>query len=334
MAKSRPTSDAALSRRQVVAMLAAGALALPRSARSQELRLLPPVAPTLDVLLLNTHLLPGIAQTIAGHRGQADYRVQAIASQLHGHDVVGLCEVFEARRRDEILNIVAQNSQAAFKSVASPPASGRHLIGGGLLLLTRLQLVGEPHFITYSKASRLLTRGFKADGFAAKGAIHARLRLRDDHGVLDCFLTHLESVSQKARAAQIAELAAFIAEYSSTERPAILMGDMNVLADYPVHVSSGESEYRLLRDSLRYGNETFIDLWPQLRPDCGGTRDALAGGDCHRIDYIFASPRPAQCRIVLEPTAIALEPFLDQKIKEGSLSDHAGLQCTLAICKR
>ena len=58
------------NRRQILlASLAAGA-ALTREARSfaQELLLLPPVAPAGNVRLLffNTHLLPAIAQTVAG----------------------------------------------------------------------------------------------------------------------------------------------------------------------------------------------------------------------------------------------------------------------------
>lgn len=131
------------------------------------------MAPAGNVRLLffNTHLLPTIAQTVAGHRGQDDYRTAAIANQLDRYDLVGLCEVFESRRREEIIRVLQQNSRNAFHAIEQPKPWGRHLIGSGLLLLSRYPIVGEPHFLTYQDASRVLTSGWKADGFAAKVVI-------------------------------------------------------------------------------------------------------------------------------------------------------------------
>jgi endonuclease/exonuclease/phosphatase family metal-dependent hydrolase len=300
---------------------------------AQELFLLPPVAATAPVRLLffNTHLLPAIAQTLAGHRGQDDYRTAAIAAQLDRYDLIGLCEVFESRRRQEIIHILQQNSHHAFHAIEQSKPWGRHLIGSGLLLLSRYRIVGEPHFLTYKDASRVLTNGWKADGFAAKGAIHAQLRLSEHPPAhVDCFLTHLESVSSSARGEQIKELAGFIAAHASPDRPAILMGDLNVTADYPLTAPSTATEYGQLTSALLYGQERFVDLWPAFHAERGGTSDALALENARRIDYVFLSP-PTSMGPMLAPTEIRVEPFLDAKVKQGSLSDHAGVACQFTL---
>lgn len=317
----------------LAAIAAGGAFVGSPQSIAQELFLLPPVAATAPVRLLffNTHLLPAIAQTVAGHRGQDDYRTTAIANQLDRYDLVGLCEVFESRRRQEIIRVVQQNSNNAFHAIEQPKPWGRHLIGSGLLLLSRYPIVGEPHFLTYKEASRVLTNGWKADGFAAKGVIHAQLRVSEHPPAhVDCFLTHLESVSSSARGEQIKELAGFIAAYTSADRPAILMGDLNVAADYPINATSTATEYGQLTSVLLYGQQRFVDLWPAFYADHGGTSDALALEEARRIDYVFLSP-PSSMGSVLAPTDVRVEPFLDEKVKQGSLSDHAGVACTFAL---
>ncbi len=323
-----------LPRRRALALLAAGGVgAAARAARGQQLVPLPSCEPGIRVLFFNTHLLPAVAQSIAGHRGQDDYRVAAIAQRLHPYDLVGLCEVFEERRRREIVRIVGESSYQAYRAVEPPAVWGRHLIGSGLLLLTRLPLVGEPHFITYRAASRVLTNGVRADGLAAKGALHVRLRVGDAPDMLaDCFLTHLESICPKARAVQINELAAFIAEHTSIDRPALLLGDLNVEADFvPPPPGAPPTEYGRLISSLRYADGPLVDLWPTQHAGRGGTCDALAGEACRRIDYILLSPPHPGNRVGWAPQEMRIEPFLDAQVKQGSLSDHAGVECRLAI---
>lgn len=324
-------------REALLTLLAAGTASVAGPVWSQTLDLVPDAALDLRVMFFNTHLLPSIAQTIAGHRGQDDYRTAAIAAQLHRYDLVGLSEVFEARRRDEIIRTVQENSEGAYHTVCSPKAAGRHLVCGGLLLLSRFPIEGEPHFRTYKCASRVYTHGIKADGLAAKGVIHARLRLSDDL-VVDCFLTHLESISAKARARQVAQLAEFVAEHSSPDRPLLVMGDMNIAADFPSAApatappaSTASSEYRLLLDSLRHGDKKLVDLWAASHATRGGTRDALAKEDCNRIDYILLSPPHDDGAISWEPASVRVEPFLDANVKQGSLSDHAAIECRLSL---
>ena len=327
-----------LNRREALlaALTACSAAAHGAHSSAQELLPLPQVAPAapaghVRLLFFNTHLLPAIAQHVAGRRGQDDYRTAAIANQLDRFDLVGLCEVFESRRRQEIVRILQQSSCSAFHSIEQPKPWGRHIIGSGLLLVSRYPIVGDPHFLTYKSASRVLTNGWKADGFAAKGAIHAQLQLSEQpRAHIDCFLTHLESVSSTARAEQIKELAGFIATHVSPDRPAILMGDLNVAADFPVNAASTATEYGQLVAALLYGQQRFVDLWPALYIERGGTSDALAPEQSRRIDYVFLSPPPA-IGPMLAPTRVRIEPFLDEKVKQGSLSDHAGIACEFAL---
>jgi len=317
----------------LAAIVAGGALVGSPRGFAQELFPLPPVAAPAPVRLLffNTHLLPAIAQTLAGHRGQDDYRTAAIAAQLDRYDLLGLCEVFESRRRQEIIRILQQNSHNAFYAIEQPKPWGRHLIGSGLLLLSRYRIVGEPHFLTYKYASRVITNGWKADGFAAKGVIHAQLRLSEHPPAhVDCFLTHLESISSSARGEQIKELAGFVADHASPDRPAILMGDLNVTAVFPLTAPSTATEYGQLTSVLLYGQQRFIDLWPAFNAERGGTSDALALETARRIDYVFLSP-PTTTGQLIEPISVRVEPFLDQKVKQGSLSDHAGIECQFAL---
>ena len=319
-------------REALMTLLATGASAVAAPAWAQGLDLLPDAALDVSVLFYNTHLLPTVAQAVAGKRGQDAYRTAAIARQLDRYDLVGLSEVFEARRRDEIIRTVQQNSGDAFNWVASPKPKGRSLVSGGLLLLTRFPIEGEPNFLAYSAASRVYSHGIKADGLAAKGVLHARLRVGDEpQALVDCFLTHLESISAKARAKQVQQLGAFIAEHASPERPMLLMGDMNIAADFPGTPSMGPSEYRMLLDTLRHGDKELVDLWAASHVTRGGTRDALARENCNRIDYIFLSPPDDDGSISWQPAAVRVEPFLDARVKQGSLSDHAAVECCLSI---
>jgi endonuclease/exonuclease/phosphatase family metal-dependent hydrolase len=322
--------DSRLSRREallsVLSLIAAAPTisALPETLRAA----VPDRAASMRILCFNTHLLPGIAQKVAGHRGQDDYRADALARQLGDYDLIGLCEVFENKRRHHLVETLQRMSDQAFQIVESPAPSGRHFVGGGLLLLSRFPIEDKPNLLTYRDASRFWRSGFKADGFAAKGVIHARLRLNDEPRVLvDCFLTHLESHSAEARQSQIRELAGFIAQHSSLERPLILFGDLNVTADHPVDQGGADSEYRLMMESFRYGKQPLVDVWPALEEGRGGTSDAIAGETSDRIDYILMSPALLSAKASIEPATVKVVPFLDKEVKEGSLSDHAGVEC-------
>jgi endonuclease/exonuclease/phosphatase family metal-dependent hydrolase len=109
------------------------------------------------------------------------------------------------------------------------------------------------------------------------------------------------------------------------------MGDFNVVAGNGHQPGASQMEYELLRNSLHHGGQPLVDLWPALHASRGGTRDALAQENCDRIDYIFISSGFTTGGAWLEPASIAVAPFLDSNVKEGSLSDHAGVASTLTL---
>jgi endonuclease/exonuclease/phosphatase family metal-dependent hydrolase len=188
---------------------------------------------TMRIATLNTHLLPRVGQAFASNRGQPEYRAGRIGRWAAEYDLVGLCEVFDDAYRQTLIDEAQRVSSAAFHVLWTPRPSGTSFANSGLMLLSRYPIV-EQHAITYRHASRFLTHGFRADAFAAKGALHARLRVSQQPLVLvDCFLTHLESRSSAARAKQLDDLAKFVAEHGRPQRPAVLFGDLNVPADSP-----------------------------------------------------------------------------------------------------
>src|SRR5688572_19331111 len=83
-----PSMDGRQNRREaLMTLLAAGTATVAAPVWAQGLDLAAEPALDLRVLFYNTHLLPSIAQSIAGKRGQDDYRTTAIAAQLHRYDL-------------------------------------------------------------------------------------------------------------------------------------------------------------------------------------------------------------------------------------------------------
>ena len=288
----------------------------------------------VNIVTYNVHLLPDVAAKIAGERSQSGYRARAIAEKLADYDVVGLCEAFDPNYSRTLLDGLQAESSDAFHVARGPERSGRALIHSGLVLLSRFEIEAT-HTITYRNASRFVTHGFRADGFAAKGALHARLRLDDptlsdeSSMVIDCFLTHLESRSAQARQRQIEQLAGFIAEYSSPDNPLVVMGDFNVAADTASQAAllNGNSPYRQLRAKLLYNGRQLVDVWDELEETHGGTSNALAADGGRRLDYIFVSAPRRGDASRLSPRDILALPFPDEKVPEGSLSDHLAVAC-------
>ncbi len=70
------------------------------------------------------------------------------------------------------------------------------------------------------------------DCMADKGAIHARIRVQAQ-GDYDIFLSHLQaggsSDAWNALKAQLSDLYRFVKAYSDPKRPALIMGDLNVV---------------------------------------------------------------------------------------------------------
>jgi endonuclease/exonuclease/phosphatase family metal-dependent hydrolase len=284
------------------------------------------------VVAYNTHLLPNIAAPIAGHRSNSSYRATEIARQLVEYDLVALSELFDHSYKRLALDMFQSESGDQFHVAEGPSRSGRHLIGSGLVLLSRYPIV-ESHRMTFRNASRFLTSGFKSDGFAAKGVLHAKVLVDEYSGVtVDCFLTHLESQSIRARDLQLLELKTFIEAHSSTNSPSLIMGDFNVVCDNSSE-AGGTPYESLLACVTRPGGTKLNDVGASITAEPQGTSDALAADGGRRIDYIFLSNSTHEDSPCLIPYHVEHKPLLDSNVPEGSLSDHLAVSCELKLSR-
>lgn len=101
---------------------------------------------------------------------------------------------------------------------------------GGVLILSRFPIVDESHYMFKTSEEE--------DQYAAKGVLHAKLRVPKLGKLISIFGTHLNAsyagrhvendLGSIARAAQVGELAAFMKRENATvDVPVVLAGDMN-----------------------------------------------------------------------------------------------------------
>lgn len=283
----------------------------------------------LQAIAFNVHLLPSVALPFAGKRSDADYRARKIAEQLTTYDLIGLSEAFDAAHRQTLVDLLQSESSSGYHVAYGPGQSGSHLIGSGLVLCSRYPIL-ETHEITYENASRILTHGFKADSFAAKGALHATILLDPHTGrTMECFLTHLESQSESARRKQVREFSAFFAEHYHGTNPVIILGDFNIASE---ESTRSDSEYHDLRSQLAQVLPTEIaDTGQHLAAGPPGSSDALADDGGRRIDYLFAANSDLPEAIKLVPRRTEHLRLLDEQVPEGSLSDHLAVACEFQL---
>lgn len=279
----------------------------------------------LRVISYNVQFLPGIA-SIVNKRKDPAYRARTIGEKLSAFDIVGLNEVFEHKPRQMILDALAERWGKNISTVVSPDPEDKRF-NGGLAIATRFSIL-ESNVLTYSKGSSPKEYGVQADGFAAKGALHARIALEgasDDGPSVDVFVTHLESKSAEIRRLQYTELAGFIRQHSSAERPTIVLGDMNTRGNPSYQQDSG-SDYNLMLKTYAGALEgkKLIDLWPHLMRDAlGGTNEQHSTEVGNRIDYVLFS-NPAQGDIQLVPKAVRVNGYQDERV--SALSDHSAVE--------
>lgn len=284
---------------------------------------------TLTAVSYNVHLLPSVALPFAGERSAADYRAKKIADQLAGYDLIGLCEAFDATHRQTMIDQLQAHSDNGYHVAHGPGRSGSHLIGGGLLLLSKYPIL-ETHTLTYQNATRLLTHGLKADGFAAKGALHVRVLVDlPSQLAVDCFVTHLDSQSASVRRLQLEEFCQFVSRYQHRDNPAVLLGDFNIAADAS---ADSESEYSNLTASIdRLRSIPFVDAAHRVTFGPAGSSDALAEDGGRRIDYLFYSNSANPAATQLARAQAKHLPLLDEQVPEGSLSDHLAVTCAFRL---
>ncbi|MEM8733468.1 MAG: endonuclease/exonuclease/phosphatase family protein [Planctomycetota bacterium] len=285
---------------------------------------------TFRVIAYNAHLLPSLALPFAGERSDAGYRSGKIGENLASFDLIGLSEVFHKNSRNKLVNALQTTGEQTFHIVQGPARSGRHLTNSGLLLCSKFPIVAT-HTTTFKNASRLATHGMKSDGFAAKGALHARLLLNErSQTTLDCFLTHLESQSVEARTRQVAEFCAFVKEHQDPDTPAIVLGDFNI--SYQPSAGTDDSGYpELLGRLTELRNATVSDTGLHLTEGPPGSSDAMSEDGGSRIDYVFALNPESEDKASLKLSGAAHLAFQDERVPEGSLSDHLAVACEFSI---
>lgn len=278
----------------------------------------------LRVVTYNVQFLPGVAGG-ANKRPNAEYRAKRIADEMSKFDIVGLQETFNKPHRDIIVEGVKSAWEGTLNSVVAPQPEG-FFANGGTLILTRMPII-DTGSVVYKHFSSPKDFGLRADGFAAKGCIHARVARSETakDKIIDVFVTHLEARADELRPLQYQELAEFIKAKSDPGHPAMLMGDLNTNGN-PEFRDKPDSQYALLMKSLNGArpNAPFVDVWPALMGNAlGGTNEQESADIGKRIDYILIS-NPESAAHPLKPIAIRVNLHQDPQVV--ALSDHNAVE--------
>ncbi len=284
---------------------------------------------TVRLITYNVQFLPGLAAA-ANHRSDAPYRAKQLGGILTEFDIVGLNEVFEDAHRDRILGSLRSAWGDSFAVVEGPEPEKSGRFNGGLALATRLPVL-ETNSTIYQNFSKPEDFGLRADGFAAKGVLHARIKRANDapdFDFVDVFVTHLEARDGSLRPLQYAELAKFVRSHADADHPTVIMGDFNTRGAKEQRDDSS-SQYsqlaRVLTDVLP--GKDLMDLWPHHHGDAlGGTSDQESSDIGKRIDYILlALPEHDRDRVLSSDARV--NPYLDSKVV--ALSDHSAVEADL-----
>jgi endonuclease/exonuclease/phosphatase family metal-dependent hydrolase len=175
-------------------------------------------------------------------------------------------------------------------------------------------------FANYSKPS---VYGQRADGYAAKGVLHARIaRSPDEPGnYIDVFVTHLEARADDLRPLQYKEMADFIRKTIDADHAVLMLGDMNTYGMIEFQ-EDPKSQYSQMMRALRgaHPQREVFDLWPTLNGDAlGGTTEQESSEIGKRVDYILLG-NPREGGVRLKPKRINVELYQDEQV--GALSDH------------
>jgi endonuclease/exonuclease/phosphatase family metal-dependent hydrolase len=282
------------------------------------------------VITFNAQFLPGLASSF-NKRPAPHYRAGKLAEKLGGHDIIGLNEMFDLGVRRFFLRQLARRGHFY---CATPPRSQRSWLGidSGLVIASRYPIIAVDT-VVFSKASGFREHGIYADGFAAKGVLHARIRLGDTAAVaneIDVFISHLESRDASIRATQYDELSQFISRHSSPSIPLLILGDLNTPGG-PVEIRNPRSSYHCMLDALGRSRPwaPVVDAWTCLRGGRlgGGTNNPLAADGGKRIDYILFSNSAGNADLHL--VTVEVNTLADPNV--GTLSDHAAVEATMRV---
>lgn len=244
-------------------------------------------------------------------------------------DIVALSETFVRGERNRIARVFARVHGLTDMRGHQLDGPDEHDLesDGGLLLLSRHPAVAHAHTI-YRAAKG-------ADGLANKGALHMRVRVPGHPTDYDIFHTHTQNPNEGGRMAawetvkaQLKHLGVFMRARRSTQRPALLMGDLNTDGNH-------RAQHLALRRALA-GKP--IDLWTQAQSTHTGITSDRKGSftssdprrgpnhaerdlDGTRLDMFLSFPgeRVWPCYRDTAPVLLQSSPGRD-------MSDHYGVR--------
>jgi endonuclease/exonuclease/phosphatase family metal-dependent hydrolase len=297
---------------------------------------------------LITFPIPGIGKlgVLPLYKGSERSKILPTLIQLlrsERPDVVGFSEFWVDSEQNELLRSLTDLYSHHIRGPRelAPRAVELEQFNGGLLLMSKHPIV-DSHQTVYRQCAG-------EDCFTNKGALHARIAVTGHPRQYDVFLTHMQSCPpeqswmadvgpgdclRKLREFQVLHLRDFIQAYSSPDRPALLMGDLN-------HDGRDSDVYSRLVDYL----ELPIDLWLSAGDGSAGITSDSAGsfqkdrgprpiGDPERhkngsrLDYSFSWPGSSPSGLV-SPLYSQAQIVQWQTSAGRDLSDHYGLRCQL-----
>jgi endonuclease/exonuclease/phosphatase family metal-dependent hydrolase len=275
----------------------------------------------LRILIYNAQFLPGVGAIVDKYGDTAEL-AKEIGRSITGYDIIGLCELFKPERRQELLGEIKKVwGENFYLLTATDTQRSAFGVDSGLTLVSRLPIL-ESRSKPFGNDSSIAEYGLFADGFAAKGMLHARLAIGKG-GKLDVFLTHLESTDAKIRTAQYTMLADFIKKYSDEHIPLLLLGDLNTNGPKAERARPG-SQYSKLFAALNHvrPGAPFVDTWLKFHPTLPST-DPL---EQWRVDYILMSPGQTT-NMRLTPVSADSDPMIGEQKKP--LSDHPAYKAVI-----
>jgi endonuclease/exonuclease/phosphatase family metal-dependent hydrolase len=273
----------------------------------------PPVPPDeVRILTYNVFLRPPPINAL----DEPWCRAQRIGDWLAQSDagIVALQETFQP---EPVAALVDQARYALPYQVLNQPAPKSRLgASGGLSILSRWP-IEEARTLTFDACN-----GPFSDCLAAKGAVHAVVRLSDNTR-LNVVATHLDaggsSGNRDARAAQLAQLREFIDEIDTDLGPIVALGDFNIDA----LLDDGEYD-----DLVR-----TLDVTEDDRAEDPSTINCKTNIFCNepaapeRLDHVFT--RAGEQRLLRTETRHL--PMSDQGCAGARyLSDHRAVWSTFA----
>lgn len=264
-------------------------------------------------------------------------RVQQLPQMIQDCDIVSLNEAFQVGSRT-VTNFVSACKLFGFKdfvSIKSPSFFSKRFMDGGVLLMSKYPIVLSDSIIYQD--------GTTVDDWAAKGAVYGKILLQQNDWV-HVFATHTQACYKvitsdliRVRKSQLSELRNFIAKYANDQKPAFLLGDLNIDARI-------DGEYDFLTSNLQIPNKKLRDLCFEtngghpitlgdLDPNNGNPIDTVLTnpddyGSKQRLDYIFMYE-------TAEGKAMKHESYVKNFFVENKhyvqLSDHYGITSEISF---